>query len=163
MMTFTEFDRDEIYSFLRAEIMDYYRHMYVFRKKNIKIQRRGRGILLHDYVKGLLFFFAKNKGLLPLPEYAPFEDNRHRVDMLWTNREGAQLAAFEVEQTINPKSISKLSALDKGCLKLIISIGLGTYPLPANILANTDIENFDFTQTTLGVAKYFYDDNLVER
>jgi len=158
----TELDRDEIYSFLRDEIIDYYRHVYVLKKKNVKIHKRGRGILLHDYVKGLLFFYAKSKGLLPLPEYAPFEDNRHRIDMLWTNKEGAPLAAFEIENTIYPKSISKLSALDEGCRKFIISIGLGAYPLPADILASTSIENLDFTQTTLGIAKYFYNDDLAD-
>ena len=158
----SEFDRDKLHSFLHDEIIDYYRHVYLFKKKKIKIHKYGRGILLHDYVKGLLFFYAKSRSFLPLPEYTPFEDNRHRIDMLWTNKEGIQLAAFEIDNTIYPKSISKLSALDKSCRKFIVSVGLGTYPLPANILANTDIENLDFTQTTLGITKYFYDGNSAD-
>jgi hypothetical protein len=146
-------DKDELYSFLRDEILEYYRHIYVFKKRKLKVHKKGRGIILPNYVAGLLFVFAKKKQLFPLPEYIPFDDSKQRIDMLWTNKEGIQIAAFEIDQTIYPKSISKLSRLDPDCRKFIISVGSGKYPLPDNLLQDTGIEFFNLTQASLGIAQ----------
>jgi len=116
--------------------------------------------VLPNYISGLLFSFARAENLFPMPEYLPFNDSNQRIDMLWTTREGTQIAAFEIDQTIYPKSISKLSRLPATCRKFIISAGSGKHPLPDILLQNTGIEHLDITQTALGVAKYFDDDEF---
>lgn len=155
-----DFDKEKLFEFLRKEVLEYYRSIYALKKTNLKIHRRGRGVVLPNYINGLLFSFARIENLFPMPEYVPFSDSNQRIDMLWTNREGIQIAAFEIDQTIYPKSISKLSRLQVTCRKFIISAGSGKYQLQDTILQNTGIEHLDITQTTLGVAKYFGDDEF---
>jgi len=154
------FDKEKLFTFLRKEILEYYRSMYALKKTNMKIHRRGRGVALPNYINGLLFSFARTENLFPMPEYMPFDDSNQRIDMLWTNRDGIQIAAFEIDQTIYPKSISKLLRLPATCRKFIISAGSGKYPLPDILLQNMDIEHLDITQTTLGVAKHFDNDTF---
>lgn len=150
-------DKEELYLFLRDEILAYYRNIYLLKKKSniIKVHPKGKGIVLGNYVTGLLFIFARNKNFFPLPEYQPYDNNRQRIDMLWVTKDGKQVAAFEIDQTIYPKSISKLSSFDSTCGKFIVSIGSGDHPLPANLLQNTGIELLDITQVSLGIAQYF--------
>ena len=154
------FDKEKLFEFLHEEILEYYRYMYALKKTTLRIHGKGRGVVLPNYVSGLLFSFARDKKLFPMPEYAPFTDSNKRIDMLWTNKDGLQVAAFEIDQTIYPKSISKLSRLRAACQKFIISVGSGKHPLPNAILQNTDIEHLDLTQTALGVVKYFDGDKF---
>lgn len=143
---------------LRNAMLDYYRLVYRFQqqKTRVYLQRQGRGLTRHEYLKGILFSLAQDEELMPLPEYYFAPPSKKRIDMIWTNWNGDEVAAFEIDQTIYPKSIKKLCYLDQSCRKYILSAGIGRKPLQHDLLDDTDIVCIDVTMRTLGVYEHFY-------
>lgn len=144
--------------FLRDGVLNYYRYMYRFQRRETQLflHPRGRGIILHEYIKGLLFTLGQEEGLFPIPEYRFSSSSKQRIDILWANRDGDALAAFEIDQTVYPKSIRKLSYLTNDCRKFIVSSGKGVKVRSRELLAGTEIICFDLTMKALGVLDYFY-------
>jgi len=115
--------------------------------------KRYIGSVLHEYVLGLLFEKGRVLGYFPLPEFMPYAETKHRIDMVWIDDEGDISAGFEVDKTIYPKSIRKLRTLPKESSKIIISIGLGRQALDTNFATEYGIDVFDFTQVAMGKYK----------
>jgi len=134
---------------LKAEIAYYYTAVDKF-PSDLQ-PKRYIGSVLHEYVLGLLFEKGRSLGYFPLPEFMPYPDTKHRIDMVWVRNEGEIFAGFEVDKTIYPKSVKKLIGLPDGALKVIVSIGLGKYPLDIAYATRNNIHVFDFTQIAMGV------------
>lgn len=93
--------------------------------------------------------------MLPLPDYRPIPGSAKRIDMLWTDNCGGQLAGFEVDGSVKTRSVEKLLCLRPACRKYVVSIGKGGYDFRIHRLAGTDIVRIDVTQANLGVLDYF--------
>jgi len=135
---------------IKADIENYYMMLnYLEEHNRLKVPKRHIGSLLHEYVLGLLFEQARLSSFFPLPEYMPYEDSKHRIDMIWLDKYGKILAGFEVDRTVYPKSVKKLLSLPVHSTKVIVSIGLGKRPLDKQMALCEGIEVWDFTQCSL--------------
>lgn len=147
-----------IREYLKAGILDFYRHLYRFQRKANELENidpRTRGPSLHEFVKGLLFQLAREEEMLPLPDYRPIPGSAKRIDMLWTDFHGEQFAGFEVDGSVKTRSVEKLLCLRPSCWKYVVSVGRGIGNPRTERLLGTDIVRIDVTQASIGVLDYF--------
>lgn len=87
----------------------------------IKNQKGLRIHQVHELVKSKLVEVGVSEGYTSVPEYYPYKDSKHRIDVVWLH-DNKPLFAFEIDQTFYPKSIKKIEDLSPEN-KYIITIG----------------------------------------
>ncbi len=75
----------------------------------------------HETIKAQLHFLAFKFSLFPLPEAKIYSSSNHRIDMLWIDAQHNPIVAIEIDNSVYPKSIKKLSD-SKAKFKIIFSL-----------------------------------------
>lgn len=92
----------------------------------------------HELIKSALVRIGNENGYTSMPEYYTSERSKKRIDCVWL-QDGEPVVAFEIDQTVYPKSIDKI--MDVGCGGFIISYGNNTEKINLRLEENVLPEN----------------------